>query len=113
MNVQLCKSVCKQCPFRTENSHQLNMDEVKENFMDERKVTPCHQEMVQYTGIANRGVEQYAKTSPVFKVCRGMVISRLKSGAPVSDANILYNKMYDEVFTNKSDRFVDIVEIEL
>lgn len=94
MEVKLCKTVCKNCPFKKENSHKLYLDQVKRNFADDRFITPCHMDMVKYTGIENKGVELYAEVAEEFKVCRGMVLSRMRSGVHPKG---IYQKLYQEV----------------
>ena len=111
MEIEVCKEVCKQCPFRIENSRQLSLREVRENFADERKITPCHQVMQKYTGCPNKGVEQYAEKVDTFMVCRGMVRSRFKSGAFYTKGG-LYHKFYAKVL-EETVTLNNIVEIEL
>lgn len=108
MNIEVCKTVCKNCPFKKENAHKLYLDEVKRNFMNANYITPCHMVMVKYTGIENKGVELYAQQADVFKVCKGMVLSRFKSFAPSSP---LYTELYVEALHDTS--IDNIVEVDL
>ena len=77
--------------------------------MNGNYITPCHADMVKYTGSKNKGVEIYAEKAKVFKVCKGMVLSRFKSFAPSSP---LYLELYVEALQD-TDGLLNVVEVEL
>ena len=75
MKITVRKSVCKNCPWKRENAHQLNKEMIDEMIV-KGTISPCHMEMVKYTGCENKGVEFYARVSPEFMVCRGFAEAR-------------------------------------
>ena len=76
MEVMVKNKVCSTCPFRKKNAHKLKLEMI-EDMIKTGTISPCHQELVKYSGSEDSGVEIYAKEAPVFKVCRGYVESRI------------------------------------
>ena len=70
MNIQVRKKACKDCPWKRANKEHLDTSTLIER-IETGVVSPCHMEMMKFTGIANKGVEYYSKVSPVFIVCKG------------------------------------------
>ena len=82
MNVQICKVVCIECPFKKQNVHLLDKRMIK-NMLKKDIVSPCHMDLEQFDGCtSNKGVEIYAEVAKEFKVCRGLVEARLLAGIP-------------------------------
>lgn len=81
MKVQTRSKVCKTCPWREENQHQLEIQNVRKIIRD-GIISPCHQELEEITGSPYEGVEKYAAEVDVFKVCRGIVVARSKYNIP-------------------------------
>ena len=81
MVVKTRERVCKTCPWRLENSHQLEIQNIR-HMVHEGIISPCHQELEKVTGSPYTGVEKYAEQVPVFQVCRGFVIARASCTIP-------------------------------
>lgn len=84
MNIQVRKKVCRDCPWKRANKSHLDtstlVDRIKKGV-----VSPCHMEMMKFTGVANKGVEYYSKVSPVFVVCKGLanVVNDIEHEQPI------------------------------
>lgn len=107
-NIQICKTVCSTCPFRSNNSHLLYLDDVKDMLV-RGTISPCHQDLAKYDGCTeNSGVEIYAKVAKEFKVCRGFVEARLLAEIP----SVTPVWKYLEAEFDKGDLCSDIVDLQ-
>jgi len=84
MKVEICESVCPNCPWLRTNAHQLNKNSIIEMIACE-VISACHMEQCQTEGATKtEGVEFYAadmeSQGKPFKVCRGFAIARARAG---------------------------------
>ena len=111
MNITVCEKVCENCPFRRENSYHLNKKQVQ-YLIQNNIVSPCHMDMVKYTGSENKGVEIYAKVAPEFKVCRGLALARIKDGFS-HDSDVWYHvEDFIRMHPHPTDKSVALIELK-
>lgn len=111
MKIEVCESVCKACPFRKENSHHLNKSDVQ-HLIYRNIVSPCHMDMVKYTGSKNRGIEKYAEVAPSFKVCRGIALARVRYEFPHVSAVWHHIEEQLQLHPHPDDETIELVRLE-
>ena len=112
MNITVCEKVCENCPFRRENSHHLNAEQVRA-IVDNYTITPCHMDMVKYTGSENKGVEIYAKVAPEFKVCCGYALARVHYEDRPLLSSVWYSIDYLlRRYPHPTDKSIALIELE-
>jgi len=77
--------------------------------IDNNIVSPCHMDMVKYTGVENSGVEYYAQVAPEFRVCRGMVEARILADLIPKD-NALWTYLEGQFYADEPHG--DIVDLK-
>jgi len=107
MNIEPCSKVCHECGFLRGSPKGILTAESR-NVIMQGIIFPCHLKLKAVTGSENQGIEDYVSSQPVVKVCRGYVVSMMKSGIP--PLNEAWAKLYRDVGADLDTRVMDIRE---
>jgi hypothetical protein len=107
MKIIPCEKRCSECGF-SKNAIKGTLQKEIIDCVNTQTIFPCHMELRKVTGSVNEGVELYAESQDVFRVCRGYIASMRKSG--VQPRYELLRELFEEVSTDNEDEIMSLEE---